>query len=90
MKSIVEPQDGLLQHALDAVHSDNEVCMEHFATHERDPRTSRNSKIGLNVTNEGTEANTYAGYGAREVMGHRLVVPMMDVVVRRAMIVGHV
>ena len=70
---IVEPRDGLLQCALDAVRGDDEVRMEHFATRERDAaRTSRDGKIGLNVANEGAEANTYAGCGAREVMGASL------------------
>jgi len=89
-RSVVEPRDGLLQRALDAVRGDDEIRIEHFATRERHARASRDGRVGLDGANGGAEADSYAGCGAGEPMEHRVVVRTMDVVVRRAMIASHI
>jgi len=90
-RSIVEPGDGLLQHALDAPRRrrDRHRAL-HFTRRERDARASRDGRIGLDGANGCTEADSYAGCGVGELMKHRLVVPAMDVMVQRAVIKGHV
>ena len=87
-RSIVEPRDSLLQRAFDAVRGDDEGRIEHFTTRELDVWTTRDGRVGLSGANGGTEADTYAGCSAGEVMEYR-VVRAMDVMVRRAMIAGH-
>ena len=87
--SVVEARDGLLQHALDAVGSDDEIGIEHLATRERDARPTLDGRIGLHAAHGRTETDAHAGCGAGEAVEHGVVVGAMDVVVRRAVIAGH-
>ena len=67
-RSIVEPRDGLLQRALDAVRGDDEIGIKHFARRERDVQATQDGRIGLNTARTGcAEADTHAGCAAREL-----------------------